>query len=148
MKYLISFSLLGLILCNSCSTSNKVNLKQEQYAINKDKYGTTTKNGQINTGQIVSHKLVTKNGKITEHEDLYFSLSVQDYFIKFCESDVTLKDIKPFINDGDDILDLISSIKSVTLEIEIKDAEWDNCNEPGYVQSRTGPYVIIKRILN
>ena len=39
-------------------------------------------------------------------------------------------------------------IKSVTLEIEIKDGEWDNCNIPGYVQSRTGPYIVINKILN
>ena len=123
MLYLFCFS--------SCSTSNK--------GLNKQ--ATTTQNGQINTGQIVSIKLVSKGGKISEQEDLYFRLSIQDYFIKFCESDVSLTDIQPYIQSENEI-------SSVTLEIEIKEGEWDNCNLPGNVQSRTGFYVVIKNILD
>ncbi|MDG1841341.1 MAG: hypothetical protein P8I93_03225 [Crocinitomicaceae bacterium] len=131
MKYLFYIPLLGLLFFNSCAV--KYN--------NLNKYATITENGQINTGQIVSKALVTKGGKITESEDLYFRLSVQDYFIKFCESKVTIEEIKPYIQKDNEL-------KSVTLEIEIKEGEWDNCNVPGYVQSRTGRYVVIKRILN
>ena len=131
MKHLISISILYLFCFSSCSTSNK--------SVNKQ--ATTTQNGQINTGQIVSIKLVTKGGKISEHEDLYFRLSIQDYFIKFCESDVSLNDIQPYIQKENEI-------SSVTLEIEIKEGEWDNCNSPGHVQSRAGPYVVIKKILD
>ena len=131
MKYLFSILLLSLLFLYSCAVKN--------YTLNKTPK--ITENGQIWRGQIVSKTFVSKGGKVTESRDLYFRLSVKDYFIKFCESDVTFEQIEPFINNE-------FEIKSVTLEIEIKDGEWDNCNVPGYVQSRTGPYIVINKILN
>ena len=134
MKYLFSILLLSLLFLNSCAVKNNTLNKTPKI----------TENGQIWRGQIVSKTFVSKGGKVTESEDLYFRLSVQDYFIKICESKVNIDEIRNYIQKDD----LIGEIKSVTLEIEIKDGEWDNCNVPGYVQSRTGPYIVINKILN
>lgn len=131
MKYLISILFLSLIFLNSCAIKKN--------SLNKT--AKITENGQIWRGQIVSKTFVSKGGKVTESRDLYFRLSVKDYFIKFCESDVTFEQIEPFINNE-------FEIKRVSLEIEFKEGEWDNCKEPGYVQSRTGPYIVIKKVLN
>ena len=119
-----------LFFFNSCALKN--NSANKTPIINK--------NGQTFKGQIVLKTFVSKGGKVTESQDLYFRLSTGDYFIKFCESDITFDQIEPFIQKE-------FEIKSVTVEIEFKDGEWDNCNEPGYMQSRIGPYAIIKKIL-
>jgi hypothetical protein len=50
---------------------------------------------------------------------------------------VTSDQLKPFLN------------KSVALEIEMKDGEWDNClTEDVHVQSRIGKYLAVKGIVN
>ena len=131
MKYLFSILLLGLLFFNSCAVKNNT----------LNKFENITENGQVKTGQIVSKAFVNKGGVVTESEDLYLRLSLQDYFIKFCESEVNIEEIKPYIQKENEI-------KNVTLEIQILEGEWDNCNVPGYFQSRTGSYVVIKRIIN
>ena len=139
MKYLIYMVLLNLLISNACSVSNK---NTNNYDVSKDKELLSSKNNlRTYSGQVVSKTTETKGSKNPNQEDLYFRLSTGDYFIKFCESDITFDHIAPFIQNE-------FEIKSVTLEIEFKDGEWDNCNVPGYVQSRTGPYIVIKKVLN
>ena len=139
MKYLIYMVLLNLLISNACSVSYK---NSNNDAVSKDKELLSSKNSlRTYSGQVVSKISETKGSKNPNEGDLYFRLSTGDYFIKFCESDVTFDQIEPFIQKE-------FEIKSVSLEIEFKEGEWDNCKEPGYVQSRTGPYVIIKKILN
>ena len=69
--------------------------------------------------------------------ELYLRCSIQDYFIKFCESNVTKEDLVPFINQG------------ITVEMEVRNGEWDRCpNDPEYIQSRIGTYAIIHKVLS
>jgi hypothetical protein len=85
--------------------------------------------------QVIEKEFVNKGGKISDYNELYLSCSVQDYFIKFCESSVTKKELEPYINKG------------ITVEIEIREGRWDNCSTNlDQVQSRTGTYIIIKAI--
>jgi hypothetical protein len=85
--------------------------------------------------ELIEKEFTNKGGKISEYKELYLRCSVQDYFIKLCESNVTKKDLEPYINTG------------ITAEIEIKDGMWDHCDpNPAYTQSRTGPYIVIKSI--
>ena len=72
MKYLFSILLLGLLFFNSCAVKNNT----------LNKFENITENGQVKTGQIVSKAFVNKGGVVTESEDLYLRLSLQDYFIK------------------------------------------------------------------
>ena len=138
MKYLIYMILLNLLISNACSVSYK---NSNNDSLSKKELLSSKNSLRTYSGQVVSKTTETKGSKNPNQGDLYFRLSTGDYFIKFCESDVAFDQIEPFIQNE-------FEIKSVTLEIEFKEGEWDNCKEPGYVQSRTGPYVIIKKILN
>lgn len=85
---------------------------------------------------LVEKEFVNKGGKITEYKELYLQCSIQDYFIKICESNVTLEELKPYINSG------------IKIKMEIKDGMWDHCSDdPAYAQSRMGTYVVIKEIV-
>ncbi len=95
----------------------------------------------IITAPIVLKNFVLKNAKVSEHSEYYVQRSVQDYFIKFCEGNITVDELEKHLNKqkGD--------IKSLTLEIEIKDGLWDSCDHSEMVQSRTGPYIVIYRVV-
>ena len=85
---------------------------------------------------LIEKDFTNKGGKVTEYKELYLRCSVQDYFIKICESNVSLEDLKPYIGKG------------ITVDMEVKMGMWDHCNEnPAYDQSRTGPYAVIKSIV-
>ncbi len=122
--------LLGLlIVISACGVSENSTMEKH----NKEPLS-DSKN--ILGGILVEHPFTSKNGETSEIMELYLRCSVQDYFIKFCESAVTHDQLKPFLN------------KSVTLEIEMKDGEWDNClTEDLHVQSRTGKYLAVKSIV-
>lgn len=87
--------------------------------------------------QLVEKSFINKGGKVTDYKELYLRCSVQDYFIKICESDVTVDDLKPYINKG------------ISVEAEvIDDGYWDHCEANlAAVQSRMGTYMVIKKII-
>jgi hypothetical protein len=125
------FILVGLlIVISACGVSENSTMEKH----NKEPLS-DSKN--ILGGILVEHPFSSKNGETSEIMELYLRCSVQDYFIKFCESSVTSDQLKPFLN------------KSVALEIEMKDGEWDNClTEDVHVQSRIGKYLAVKGIVN
>jgi len=85
---------------------------------------------------LIEKEFVNKGGKLTEYKELYLQCSIQDYFIKICESKVTLEDLKPYINSG------------IKVKMEIKEGMWDHCSDdPAYAQSRMGTYAIITEIV-
>ena len=79
---------------------------------------------------------VIKNGVETDQMELYLRCSIQDYFIKLCESNVAREDLELYLNKG------------ITVEMEIVDGEWDRCPGDPVVQSRIGKYVTIKSIVD
>jgi len=89
----------------------------------------------IISGQIVEKAFYKKNGEPAGFNELYFRASIQDYFIKFCESNIDKDAISPYID------------QSITVHAEIKDGEWDTCpDDPAEMQSRIGPYMVINAI--
>jgi hypothetical protein len=87
------------------------------------------------SGHIVEKEFIKKNGQTAGFTELYFRASVQDYFIKFCESKITKKDLEPFVD------------QVVTVHAEIRDGNWDICaDDPQEMQSRIGAYMIIKEL--
>lgn len=87
------------------------------------------------SGEIVEHQFIKKNGEPADFTELYFRASVQDYFIKFCESSVSLNELKPFVD------------KVVTIEAEIKNGHWDICpGDEQEAQSRVGYYIVVKKL--
>jgi hypothetical protein len=100
---------------------------------------------QVIRGLIVEKSFVNKAGKISDFKEMYFRLSVQDYYIKFCESKITKTDLQAHLDSLPDTG--LMNEKAATLEIEIKNGEWDRCDEEYPVQSRVGDYIVIYRIV-
>lgn len=124
MKNLVVF--LSIILFTSCKVVEKP-VEQPRLKDPKSPYTSCV---------LIEKEFVNKGGKITEYKELYLQCSIQDYFIKICESNVTLEDLKPYINSG------------IKVKMKIKDGMWDHCNDdPAYAQSRMGTYVIITEIV-
>ncbi len=85
--------------------------------------------------QVVEKPFVNKIGEPSEVKELYLRCSVADYYIKFCESTVSRKDLEPYLNKG------------IQVKMEIREGSWDICPEDSeFAQSRIGQYVVIKEI--
>lgn len=130
MKLLLNiFLVFFLSVILSCSTSNTKQLQ---------KHNSMTTHQTLN-GQIVKKEFVNKAGKSSGFYEYYLRCSIQDYFIKFCESDITKKDI--------DALNL-GEFDTITVDAEIINGDWDICpNDPQEMQSRIGNYVVIYDVL-
>ena len=93
-------------------------------------------NSKSTTCQLIEKEFINKIGKSTGVKELYLRCSIQDYFIKICESNITYKELKPYLNKG------------IEVEMEVKKGVFDKCStDIENVQSRTGTYVIIKKII-
>jgi len=96
---------------------------------------TPSKSNIITTGcEVVEKEFVNKAGKISDFKELYLRCSVQDYYIKFCESKVSLKKMKKYIDKG------------LTVTYEVKEGEWDICEGDPEMQSRVGTYAVVLKI--
>ena len=84
--------------------------------------------------QVVEKAFVNKGGKSSDFKELYLRCSIQDYYIKFCESKVSLKKMKKYIEKG------------LTVTYEVKEGEWDICEGEPEMQSRIGAYAVVLKI--
>jgi hypothetical protein len=82
---------------------------------------------------VVKKGYVGEDGEPTMANELYLRCSVQDYFIKFCESEVSSKEVVLYLNDG------------ITVEMEVREGDWDACSDFP-TQDRIGSYSVIKKI--
>lgn len=125
MKTLILILSVGLIFFSSCKNASEANLKEKD------------PNKSHTTCQLIEKEFINKGGKVTEYKELYLRCSIQDYFIKICESNVDTKTLRKYLN------------KSISVEMEVREGMWDICtDDPTYAQSRIGTYVVIKKIVN
>jgi hypothetical protein len=93
-------------------------------------------NNPYTSCQLIEKEFINKAGKIQSFKEYYLRCSIEDYFIKLCENKVEKSELIKYLNKG------------ITVEMEIKEGMWDHCNENiAYAQSRTGKYVIIKKII-
>ncbi|OFZ43067.1 MAG: hypothetical protein A3D92_06175 [Bacteroidetes bacterium RIFCSPHIGHO2_02_FULL_44_7] len=86
--------------------------------------------------ELIEVNFSNKIGIESDIKELYLRCSVQDYFIKLCESQVTRTELEPFINKG------------IKVKMKILDGNWDSC--PGdfqEMQSRTGRYAVIETLV-
>lgn len=91
---------------------------------------------------IVKKPFINKVGKASGFDEYYVQRSIQDYFIKFCESSVTKEDLEKALDAQDDM------IKTLTIQAEIREGEWDVCTgDPEHMQSRIGEYIVIHKII-
>lgn len=117
MKY--TFITIILLLLFSCKNTSEIN-----------------KTSKSSNCQLIEKDFTHKGGDLTEVKELYLRCSIQDYFIKFCESNITSEELKLYLN------------KSIEVEFEIKEGFLDHCEAiPDYAQSRIGTYVVIRKII-
>ncbi|WP_430412918.1 hypothetical protein [Kordia sp.] len=134
-----SLCIVTCIIClftYSCSSQKKVSMvknKTKDIASNNGKY--------IVSAPVVRKDFVKKNGEPTTQKEFYVRRSIQDYYIKFCESNISREDLENHLSTMD------TEIKIVTLEIEYLDGHLDICDDNLEQQSRIGAYVIIHRII-
>lgn len=114
-----------LFLVTACASSEPV--------VDKGRSMTLSNNGTT-TCQLIEKAFVIKNGVESDVMELYLRCSIQDYFIKLCESDVSAKELRKYLDKG------------ITVEMEIKEGLWDKCEGDPEVQSRMGAYVTISKI--
>ena len=96
---------------------------------------TSENNSQTLNCQLVEKPFINKAGNVSENKELYLRCSVQDYYIKLCESDVAQDVLTPHLNEG------------VAVEVEIREGNWDICpGDPEQMQSRVGKYAVILSI--
>jgi hypothetical protein len=120
-KILVAFTILLSVL--SCSETKNISSSK------KIKTETTT-------CQLIEKNFTHKGGKLTEYKELYLRCSIQDYFIKICEGNVTEEQLKSYLNKG------------IEVEMEIREGHLDHCEaNPAYAQSRMGNYVVINKII-
>lgn len=102
---------------------------------------TAQESTQIISAPIVQKNFFKKNNVATEHLEYYVERSIQDYFIKFCESGITAKELQKHLASLD------SEIEVLTMEVELREGNWDICHDNENQQSRIGEYIVIHRII-
>jgi len=120
----------------SCSTHLKSDMGKKKVKDSQTNQGTS-----IIKAPVVFKNFVKKNGQVTDKKEAYIRRSIQDYFIKFCESKIELEALERSLAGIEGV------IKAVTLEVEFRDGYWDICDENFNQQSRRGEYIIIHRII-
>ncbi len=128
MRHLMYILLVSCIGLYSCKSTTNVESSNKGLSMADAK-------PNIYNCQLVEKEFMNKGGKMTGIKELYLRCSVQDYFIKLCESKVTRKELEPYLNAG------------ISVKVEIKDGLWDHCSDNiAEVQSRMGTYVVILSI--
>ncbi len=97
---------------------------------------------QVINAPVVVKNFVQKNGEEIDFGEYYIRQSVKDYYIKFCESRITRKDLERQLAAID------SEIKTLTFEVEFREGNWDICEGDPMMQSRIGEYVVIHQIVD
>lgn len=116
-----------ILLITACHNTEEMNKNHEKKPQDPNK--------MILTGPLVEKPFYKKNGEKADFTELYLRASIQDYFIKFCESNVGRSAVEPFID------------QVISVQGEIKNGNWDICPaDPSEMQSRIGPYIIIQSI--
>lgn len=91
---------------------------------------------------IVKKPFINKGGKDMGFEEYYVQRSIQDYFIKFCESSVTKEELDRALEESKEL------VKALTIHAEIREGNWDICpDDPEHMQSRIGEYMVIHKIV-
>ena len=106
-----SVFIIALSILFSCSTSKEKPSQQNNVSDKKP-----AEKSYLITAPIVKKHFVNKAGRTTDHIEYYVQQSIQDYFIKFCESDVSEDVLKERLNriQGD-----IKTIGGYTASVEL-----------------------------
>lgn len=109
---------------------------QEETVVNKQN-GLSKENATPNVYncRLIEKDFVNKIGASSGIKELYLRCSIQDYYIKLCESNITKEDLLPYLKKG------------ISVKGEVKEGLWDDCNQGSEpLQSRVGNYIVIYSI--
>ena len=97
----------------------------------------TDSDREVLTCQLIQKPFINKGGRDMGYKEYFLRCSIQDYFIKWCESDLKPEDVEAYLDSG------------ISVEVEIHQGNWDICPEDGHgeVQSRGGRYVTLHKIV-
>jgi hypothetical protein len=129
------YILIGLLFA-SCSTPKEGIESGLKTPNEKTERGT-----YIISAPIVYKNSMSKRNEVMEFKDVYIRRSIQDYYIKFCESMISRNELERHLNK------ISGDIKALTLEVQFREGEWDICEGDPIMQSRIGQYVIIYRVV-
>lgn len=98
----------------------------------------STKSNIMTVGcKVIKKEFIRKNGEPAGFDEIYLRCPGQDYFVKFCESRVNSITLEEYVD------------KSITVEIEIREGNWDICQgDLNGMQSRVGTYAIVNKIIS
>ena len=152
VKYLILFAfVIFSFSANSCSEKENTSqvLQKVKTGIKmKEKTKQTDTDGRIiMSGLLVKKAFIMKNGKSPGFKEYYFRTSIQDYYIKFCESEIGKKELDKYSEQNSE--QSIMGDIPITFELKIvNNGLWDICEEDSqHQQSRMGDYVVIYRVV-
>lgn len=121
---------LTILVISECSTQ-KVEVEAS--------IGANNGSEKVISAPIIEKPFYNKVGQRMDHTEFYVQQSQQDFFIKFCESNVTRKQLEAALNQID------SPIKTLTMKVEFREGNWDSCGDYE-LQSRVGRYVVLQGI--
>ncbi len=132
----ILFLLLAATTIGSSSCARMLQPKPTE-EITKKTDGNTK---MITYAEFVQLNYTSQKGEIQEGKEWYVRMSVQDYFIKWCECAVSIDEIENLLEKNTNM------IKTLEIELEIKSGDWDNCDPNVIAASRGGKYAVIHHV--
>lgn len=96
--------------------------------------------GIVISTPIFSKNFVKKNNYSTKHKELYLKHQGKTYFIKFCRSQISRKELEKHLRKK-------PKNKNITLGVTLSTGYLDICDGNYDVQSRMGDYALIHRIV-
>ncbi len=142
MKTIQFFTPLLILILVACGTKKNASTEPE---IMETHNKTPDPKGITEGSQIISSAVVWKqrvvNGEVQDEGDYYVVRSVQDYFIKFCEGEVTKEQMEIYLSNQQTMIQVLRA------EVQFLDGEWDSCEEGQQESSRFGPYVVLHRLI-
>lgn len=132
------FCALGLLLVFSCQQGPTNTSTMSSNKVPDEKSSDST---YIISVPVVAKPFYKKNNVKTDFNEYYLQRSIQDYFIKFCEGNVSREDLETALSQ------IEGEIKVLKLEVAFKKGLWDVCDGNLEQQSRVGDYVILLKIM-
>lgn len=135
--YFLAIALLTNACCAKIQSKSPIMPKNDPKSKSATFHNTTILHGEI----VAKLFMDPLSGKVAipEKEEYYLRCSVQDYFIKFCESEVSQAQISTYYNPK-------KITNPISVEAEIKNGDLDTCENIPSI-GRIEYYVAIKSIL-
>ena len=128
--FLYLWILLGLVSCGIPNSSNMTQNKQADLSSGQEKY--------IITAEVVQKNIAQDDRQDSDKTAFYVRRSIQDYYIKFCESDINRAELEQRLET------LSGLIKTVKLQVSYREGTLDECENRQGVDE--GQYIVVHQL--